>query len=344
MDPALVWEGRGAGARTARALLVPAGWLYRGGVAVRNALFDSGVLAARATALPAFSVGNLTVGGTGKTPVAADIARRLRDGGARPALVLRGYGDDEPAVHERLNPGVPVLTSPDRVAASARARQLGCDVVVLDDAFQHRHARRVVDAVVVAAEQWVGAPRRCLPAGPYREPPAALRRATLVIVTRKSVGPAMSADVAQSVAAFTPAPVVCVALELGALHAVGGEGGTRPLETLRGASVLAVAGIGAPRRFAEQLEEVGARVALVSFPDHHRFTGDDVAAILRGASAGASIVCTLKDAVKLEQLWPRASAPLWYVSQRLAIDAGAPAYAAAIQRLLDARQHELSVR
>lgn len=340
MDPSLVWEGRGVGAHAVRALLMPAGWLFRVGVTVRNTLFDVGVLPAHPTSIPAFSVGNLTVGGTGKTPIAADIARRLHDAGARPALALRGYGDDEPAVHELLNPDVPVLTDPDRVAASARARQLGCDVVVLDDAFQHRRTKRVIDAVVVAAEQWEGAPRRCLPAGPYREPPSVLRRADLVIVTRKSADTAAAADVARAVEAFTSAPVVGVTLELGALHRVDGEGESRPLETLQGTSVLAVAGIGAPQRLSRQLEQHGARVDLLSFPDHHRFTGEDVAAILRRSAGVSTIICTLKDAVKLDSLWPRATFPLWYVSQRVAIDAGASAYLAAIQRLLDARQHE----
>lgn len=343
MDPAAVWEGRGALARTARTLLMPAGWLYCGGVAVRNALFDIGALARRPTAVPALSVGNLTVGGTGKTPVAADIARRLRDAGAHPGLILRGYGDDEPAVHALLNPGVPVLTSPDRVSASERARHEGCDVVVLDDAFQHRWAQRVVDVVVVAAEQW-DAPRRCLPAGPYRELPSALQRATLVVVTRKSLDAATAADVARAVAGIASVPVARVALQLDALHRVGARGDVRALDSLHGAPVIAVAGVGAPRRVGEQLEALGARVDLVSFPDHHRFTEDDVAAILRRSPASASVVCTLKDAVKLERLWPRAAPPLWYVSQRVAIEAGAPAYTAAIQRLLDARSHDPILR
>ncbi|MFP5355258.1 MAG: tetraacyldisaccharide 4'-kinase [Gemmatimonadota bacterium] len=343
MDPAVVWEGTGPIARTARLALAPAAWLYRGGVWLRNALFDAGVFHSGTMAVPALSVGNLTVGGTGKTPVAADLARRLRDGGGRPALVLRGYGADEPAVHALLNPDVPVLTSPDRVAASARARELGCDVVVLDDAFQHRWAQRMVDLVVVAAEQWCP-PMRCLPAGPYREPPAALRRATLVVVTRKSASESVAADVERAIARFTPAPVTRVALQLDMLRRVGDAGAARTLESLHGASVVAVAGIGAPRRSVEQLEGVGARVELVSFPDHHRFTPDDVAAILRRSPAAATVVCTLKDAVKLEPLWPRASPPLWYVSQRLAVEAGADAYAAAVQRLLDARWHDPTLR
>jgi tetraacyldisaccharide 4'-kinase len=343
MDPASIWEGEGLAARGTRALLAPFGWLYRAGVAGRNAGFDLGLLRSRPTAVPAISVGNLSVGGTGKTPVAADLARRLVESGGHPALVLRGYGDDEPAVHAILNPDVPVLTSPDRVAASAEARARGCDVVVLDDAFQHRWARRVVDVVLVAAEQW-RIPLRLLPAGPYREPASSLRRASLVVITRKTATAEQALAVRDAVTGWTAAPTVNVAFHLDVLRRVGESRETRPVSSLRGEIILAVTGIGAPHAFARQLESVGGSVSLVSFPDHHRFTASDVTEILRRAPQGACIVCTLKDAVKLEALWPRASAPLWYVSQRLTLESGEPAYHAAIRQVLDARSHDRTLR
>lgn len=343
MDPAAVWEGEELAARGARALLAPLGWLYGVGVAGRNALFDAGFLRSRPTALPAISVGNLSVGGTGKTPVAADIARRLVAGGGRPALILRGYGDDEPAVHAILNPDVPVLTSPDRVAASAEARSRGCDVVVLDDAFQHRWARREVDVVLVAAEQW-RPPHRLLPAGRYREPPASLGRATLVLVTRKTASAEEALGVRDAVARLTTAPTATVAFQLDVLRRVGGDGETRALSTLRGESVLAVTGIGAPGAFGRQVEREGADVELVSFPDHHRFSASEVTEILRRAPHGGCVVCTLKDAVKLGAMWPRASVPLWYVSQRLTLESGEPAYDAAIRQVLNARSHAPTIR
>ena len=338
MDPTAVWYGTGLGARTARGLLVPASWAYRAVVAGRNALFDAGMLTSRATALPAVSVGNLSAGGTGKTPIAADLARRLYDAGARPALLLRGYGDDEVAVHAHLNPAVRVLTSPDRVAASAEAAASGCDVVVLDDAFQHRWARRLVDIVLVATEQWQ-LPLRLLPAGPYREPLSALRRATLVIVTRKSARVDEAERVARAIATVTTVPCVRVAFHLDELRRVGASEDVRAPSTLRGTQILAVAGIGTPRAFARQLEASGARVELQSFPDHRRFTPADAALIARRAHNADSIVCTLKDAVKLERIWSRASPPLWYVSQRIELEDGHSAYSAAIQQLLDARPH-----
>lgn len=358
MRPEWLWDDPGARARAARLVLTPASWAYRAVVAGRNALFDAGWLATRATAVPALAVGNLSVGGTGKTPIAADLSRRLREAGGTPALILRGYGDDEPRVHALLNPDVPVLTSADRVTASREARARGCDVVVLDDAFQHRWAGRVADVVLVAAEQWP-VHGRLLPVGPYREPLSALRRATLVIVTRKTATPAEAEDVARAVAGSTSAPVARVAFLPGALRRVGVtsaspadrasdvavEGGPLLESTaVRGQSLLAVAGIGAPRAFARQLEGLGASVELVSFPDHHAFSPGDVSAILRRAPHHTFVVCTLKDAVKLAPLWPRASTPLWYVSQRIALEAGEADYVAAIQQVLAARPRVSTTR
>jgi tetraacyldisaccharide 4'-kinase len=117
-----LWYGAGAPARLARALLAPAAWTYAGVTAVRGTLYDRGVLRTHVPAIPVLSLGNITVGGTGKTPVAAWAAARLHERGARPAIVLRGYGGDEPLVHERLNPDVPVIADANRVRGVARAK------------------------------------------------------------------------------------------------------------------------------------------------------------------------------------------------------------------------------
>src|SRR5215208_6385283 len=116
-----LWYGESAGARLARAALTPAGLVYGVAVRMRGALYDLGVLTSHRAALPVLAIGNVSVGGTGKTPVAAWAASRLREHGARPALLLRGYGDDEPLVHRTLNPGVPVITDADRVRGAAAA-------------------------------------------------------------------------------------------------------------------------------------------------------------------------------------------------------------------------------
>jgi tetraacyldisaccharide 4'-kinase len=336
VDLAALWYGEAPSARAGRAALAPLEAAWRGAVAARNRLFDRGVLRSAEPALPALSVGNLSVGGTGKTPVAAHVARALRGLGAAPAIVMRGYGDDEPRVHALLNPDVPVFAGSDRLAGARSAREAGCDVVVLDDAFQHRGVRRVVDLVLVAAEQWTHAPRS-LPSGPYREPPASLKRASMVLVTRKSTDASRAREVQDELRRYTQAPVGIAALRLDALR--GGSGGveTLPLSSLQGARVLAVAGVGAPRAFARQLEGERGIVTLAAFPDHHPFSARDASALARRAAEVDFVVCTLKDAVKLAPLWPRAAPSLWYVSQRIDLEDGARQLDDELRRLLDAR-------
>lgn len=338
MTPARLWYGTDRIARGARGALLPAEAAYRAVIGVRNALYDAGWLRAHSPALPALSVGNLSAGGTGKTPVAAHIARALADAGARPAVLLRGYGADEPVVHTILNPTIPVISGADRLLSAHAARGRGCDVVVLDDAFQHRRVARVVDIVLVAAAQW-SARHRCLPRGPSREPAASLRRATLVLVTRKGDDATLAQHVREEVARRVRVPVVVASLDLLALHRVGADDTMHALASLHGARVLAVAGVGEPTAFARQLQAAGGEVTLASFPDHHAFSASDIAALVRRAAAMDLVVCTLKDAVKLESHWPRAATPLWYVSQRLTLADGGEALARELSRLLAARRH-----
>jgi tetraacyldisaccharide 4'-kinase len=327
-----LWYDRSAGARAARVALAPVAAVYGAAVGVRRAMYDVGLLPVRETAIPALSVGNLTVGGTGKTPVAAWMAGALVGRGHRPAVVLRGYGDgDEAAVHRLLNPSVPVVTSPDRVEGVGRAAAAGCDVAVLDDAFQHRRARRVADVVLVSADGWAS-PRWPLPSGPWREPLSALRRATLVIVTRKVADRTTVTTVVDAVSAIAPrVPVAVASLEPCALRTL--EGATRPLTSLRGTRVRAVAGVASPASFFAQLAGLGADVDGVLYADHHRYTVADVAALRRGTTPGTDVICTLKDAVKLDGLWPREAGSLWYVSQRVEFERGVESVDAVLDAL-----------
>lgn len=326
-----VWFDGSAGARAARYALAPLAAAYTVATRIRESLYDAGVLAARETAIPAVSVGNVTVGGTGKTPITAWMAEQLVARGRRPAVVLRGYGGgDEAAVHEHLNPDVPAIQSPDRVAGTRRAAAAGCDVALLDDAFQHRRAHRVSDVVLVSADDW-GPTRWRLPAGPWREPLSALRRASLVIVTRKAADRERASAVAAAVSASAPGiPVAVASLQLGALESLHGE--TRPLTSLRRARVRAVAGIASPTSFFAQLAAAGADVDAVPYADHHRYTLADVAALQRNLASGANVICTLKDAVKLGGLWPREGQSLWYVSLRVEFEGGVEA----VNAVLDA--------
>ena len=333
-----VWYGDDLRAGVARAGLAPLALLFSGVSGARGALYDRGLMRARALALPAMSIGNLTVGGTGKTPIAAWIARRLRERGGRPALVLRGFGGDEPRVHALLNPDVPVVASADRVAGALQARTLGADVVVLDDAFQHRRASRTIDLVLLAAER-AHAPVRLLPAGPFREGLGALGRASAVLVTRKSAPTADADALLATVAARFPAlPTAVVHLAADALRAWNDpQAPAQSIGALTGARVLGVSGIGDPRAFEAQLQQAGARVEPAAYSDHHAFTEADVARLVRRAEQVDRVVCTLKDAVKLGPLWPRQAPALWYVSQRVTVERGGSVLEDLLDRLLAAR-------
>jgi tetraacyldisaccharide 4'-kinase len=316
-----VWYGRGKLPRTARALLAPAEMLYRAVVATRGMLYDRGVFAAENFSVPVLSIGNLSVGGTGKTPVAAWCAQRLAAKGMRPGIVLRGYGGDETIVHRRLNEGIPVIAAAERVRGIREAIAQGVDAVVLDDAFQHRRAARDADIVLVNADVWSGPPR-LLPAGPWREPLRSARRANLAIITRKTADKATVEDVRRALANAAPrVRVATVHLAPGELRSTS-TGQSLPLRVLDGADLTAIAAIAHPDSFFKQLTELGAIVRPHSFPDHHAFTREQARSLAARAGNSDFVVCTLKDAVKLESLWPDEAGSLWYVSQRLRFEDG----------------------
>ena len=284
-------------------------------------LYDWRVLRAHKFSVPILSIGNLSVGGTGKTPVAAWFASRLAAKGVRPGIVLRGYGGDETIVHQRLNEGVPVIASADRVRGIREAIAQGVDAVVLDDAFQHRRAARNIDILLLNADVWSGPPR-LLPAGPWREPLRSAQRANLVIITRKTADKAKVQDVRRALAnAASHVPVATVHLAPGELRSTT-TGQTLPLHVLQGADLTAIAAIAHPESFFRQLTELGAVVRTHSFVDHHAFTRAEARDLAARATSSDFVVCTLKDAVKLESLWPAEAGSLWYVSQRLRIEDG----------------------
>jgi tetraacyldisaccharide 4'-kinase len=332
-----LWYGDAFAARLARAMLSPSALLYEAVARARGSLYQRGVLAVHRSPLPVLSVGNLSVGGTGKTPIAAWAAARLRSLGARPAILLRGYGGDETLVHATLNPEVAVIADADRVRGAARALAEGADCIVLDDGFQHRRLSRAVDWVLVAAEQF---PRsaRVLPAGPLREPVSALRRAQLLIVTRKCATLEEASTVSERLAAAAPGiPTVVCRLAPSGLVSVA-DRSRYELSRLRGARIAAIAAIGAPDAFFAQLRELGvSQIHEIPFPDHHAFTPSDVERLVAQSNAFEAAVCTLKDAVKLAPLWPPAAPPLWYVSQQAEFERGATALDVSLAELLSAR-------
>ena len=339
-----LWYGDDSISSLTRTVLTPFERLFGGIVGARDILYDAGWLPANETVIPAVSVGNLTVGGTGKTPIAAWIARGLAARGAHPAVILRGYGGDEPLVHKALNPTIPVVVGADRVAAVADAASNGADVAVLDDAFQHRRVQRLADLVLISADRWT-TDARLLPAGPWREPLKAVRRATLVIVTRKAADDRTVELVHERLSHVAPAiPRVSIRLDAGELIRVDDPNDPlgarpfderladrRPLDAIAGVTVHAILSIADPAAFVAQLEQRGARVRASVFPDHHPFSAAEVAEIAGRFKATDWVICTLKDAVKLGPHWPRLAPPLWYVSQQVMVERGV----GGLERVLD---------
>ena len=341
-----VWYDRSVAAAGVRLGLAPLAAVFGAVVRQRNHRFDQQMGEA---AVPALSVGNLTVGGTGKTPVASWFARRLQEAGARPSIVLRGYGDDEWRVHRLLTPSLPVVRNADRVAGMQQARASGADCAVLDDAFQHRRAARVSDVVLVSADRFPHA-LHLLPAGPFREGLEALRRATAVVITVKAAAPRDVERVEASIRRAAPGVAVArVQLVPGSVHrvvfpdhdsSIVSENAPEEHETgwLAGRRLLLTSAIADADAFERQVVAQGVQlVRHVRFSDHHDYGEGDVATLVSESRHTDGVLCTLKDAVKLAARWPREAVPLWYVSQTLVIDRGAEVLEQECHRVLAAR-------
>ncbi len=302
---------RGAWAGLCRGVLSLAVPFYGTAVAVRNLSFDRGWRRVHRASVPVVSVGNLTTGGTGKTPLVAWLVEELQRGGATPGILSRGYGrkkgeaNDEQRMLALLCPDVPHVQMPDRVVgARLLVEKHGCDLLVLDDGFQHRRLARDLDLVLLdALRPWgYGA---LLPRGLLREPPSALRRAGLVCLTRvDQCDEAQLQQLTQQVRCHTDAPLMEVLFRPTQLRNAGGE--TAPLSKLQSATLGAVCGIGNPEAFRRTLTSLGAPVAesrFWAFPDHHDYNETDQRRLAEWtAREGIELlVVTVKDLVKLPQ-------------------------------------------
>jgi tetraacyldisaccharide 4'-kinase len=298
-----LWWSRHPVARLVRAILLPLAMVHRGVMLARAAAYGRGWLATRRLPLPAVAVGNLAVGGAGKTPVAAWIAAFYAQLGLRPGVLLRGYGGDEHRVHERLVPLAIVVPDPDRAAGAERARAAGAQVLVLDDAYQRLDVARDLNVALLNTETARAAPWP-IPAGPWREGWGALRRADLIVVTRRRAPAYEARRLVQRLAARWPGtPVAAVHL---ALHGFEGMRTRRPAKAadLAGKRVVVAAGIADPASFAVQVRASGATVQLVAYQDHHPYPPASVAELVEAARAADYVVVTEKDAVKLRDRWP----------------------------------------
>lgn len=307
-------EDRSVRASLLRGALAVAEPFYVAGISARNALYDAGIFASHRLSRPTISVGNLTTGGTGKTPVVRWLAEQLAARNLRPAVLIRGYraeqtggeSDEARMLRDLLSDRATVIANPNRVAGAAAAmRQTPPpDVFLLDDAFQHRRVLRDFDLVLVNAAEPFGF-GHVLPRGLLRERLNAMQRANAVVVTRAD---AVTATALQTVTAavrhwnnYVP---IYIADHVHAALATR-EGEKLPIETLREKRFFAFSGIASPASLKGQFASYGATFAgFRAFPDHHAYTADDLQSVSgEAAAAGAEmIVTTEKDWVKVEPL------------------------------------------
>lgn len=328
-----VWyEGH---ARWFSLLLLPLSWLFASIVALRRAAYRLGWSRSMRVSRPVIVVGNITVGGTGKTPMTIWLAERLQSRGIRVGIVLRGYGGTsqqwprdvtsetpaeevgDEAVLLAQRTGAVVVAGPDRVAAAGRAIERGAEVVLCDDGLQHYRLARDLEIAVIDERRGLGN-GRLLPAGPLREPAARLATVDLKVLTRRSQQSAPTSVVPSAIIAM---PVLGDAVSLG-------SGERRSLQSFAGTRVHAVAGIGHPQAFFDALSSLGLSVDAHALPDHAQITTENIS-----FPDGAPVLMTEKDAVKCRS--SAASARLancWAVRLDVAIS---EADARAVHRLLD---------
>jgi tetraacyldisaccharide 4'-kinase len=294
-------------------LLLPISGLFRLVIALRRIAFKSGVLHRQKLPLPVIVVGNITVGGTGKTPLVIWLVETLRDMGLHPGIVSRGYGGDatswpqfvdaesdptkvgdEPVLIAQRT-GCPVAVAPQRVrAARLLISDKGCDVIVCDDGLQHYALERDLEIVVLDGERRLGN-GRCLPAGPLRETAARLHDVDLVVVNGKA------------------SPNECGMNMVGTnAQSLNDPNIFHELSEWQGTTVHGVAGIGNPGRFFAHLRAQGLNVLEHPFPDHYRFEEKDLY-----FSDSLPVLMTEKDAVKCREF---ASPRLWCVPVNAVID------------------------
>lgn len=342
-------------------LLKGLGHVYGAVTAIRTALYDRGFLKRYWPGCYVVSVGNLTVGGTGKTPVVALLAEKLAKGGRKVAIVSRGYksrkpslkyrlkhgGDwsatrvvsdgrnvllsprlagDEPYMLARNLPGVVVVTDPDRVRGGRYAmRKFGVDTLILDDGMQHLRMRRQKEVVLLDA----GCPfgnRRLLPAGLLREPLAGIARADHIILTKADrLTPEGRAEIEAQVRQYnTRADIVTCHYVPGDLVSVY-TGRSTDHALLGGLPVMAVTGIAQPEGFTRLLEAQGAEIVCRRFfPDHHRFTRSEIGEVQAAAAlyGAQAIIVTEKDAVRFPQKQENAATALPVYYIKVALEFG----------------------
>jgi tetraacyldisaccharide 4'-kinase len=329
---------------------------YRAALLARGWVYDARLLSTGRLPCPVVSLGNVTVGGSGKTPLAELAALTLVALGAAPAMVSRGYGrvtrgvqvvadragvrlgaraaGDEPVLLAERLPGIPVIVGENRFEAGRLAVEAhGASVIVLDDGYQNRTIAKTLEILVVSARApWGNG--RLFPRGQLREPLSALRRSHVVVVTNPESAEEVDAITRTLRLHDSPAPVVTARYEpLEARRA--GDGARLPLSELRGRRLLGFGGLASPRSFMETLRGLGVPLAgFAEFGDHHWYTDTDLQEVTRRAriARAEGLVTTEKDAVRLREL-ELPGVPLWVLTVRMVLATGQAAWVDALRQV-----------
>lgn len=331
-----------------RAILYLGSLIYRLIISLRNGLYDRQILKSVRLSCPVISVGNITAGGTGKTPCVIWLAKMLQRRGYQPAVISRGYGGknvkpvnvvsdgknillgaeeagDEPMLIALSLPGIPVVTGAKRAFTGRLAfEQFGANVLICDDAFQHRQIIRDVDIVLLDAERPLGN-EHLLPRGELREPVEGLHRAGCILLTRAQSTTPVYADVAR-IAGASGIPIFRAAHRFKEMIR---EDKNRLLPgALQGKKVCAFCGIAKPASFKKLLLDTGARIlSFMDFPDHYIYNSGDLEAIQKHFSAQNADywMTTEKDAMRLEG-HPDFLKMIWTLRMEMEIQPSTPSF------------------
>lgn len=355
-----------------RSLLIALSLLFRGAVAIRLWLYSIGISKPYELGCQVISIGNLTVGGTGKTPIVEVFARTLQQSGRKVAILSRGYrkvedplwrrfwrwmtsdvqeyeprvvsdgerllldsslGGDEPFMLAQNLPKVAVLVDANRVNSGKYAVQkLGCDTLILDDGFQNFHLKHRVDIVLVDRTNPFGN-RRLLPRGIMREPIRNLKRADFIFITKSNGDGAV--ELKQTLRKYNPHAEVSECRHSAKYLQDVFTKEKAPLEFIKGLPVAAISGIASPKGFEDELVRLGAKVMYHKrYADHHRYTQQEIINVInKGIHRGAKIVVTTeKDAVRFPML-ERRDLPIFFLRVEIEMLTGADEFRAWINRI-----------
>jgi tetraacyldisaccharide 4'-kinase len=339
-------QSGGFGVRLLQVILTLASYLYAAVITFRNFLYDKGYLRSHCAPVPVISIGNITTGGTGKTPLTIWLCNKLAEEKLKVGVLTRGYKmesaklSDEPAVIAANAPAARVVVDPDRISGAVTAiKEYGARILVMDDGFSHRRLRRNVDIITIDATCPFGY-GRLLPAGLLREPLTSLRRAHAAILTRCDLlGRIDLENIEASLYAINPHLVLARTRHAPAV-AKGTNISDITLEELAGRRVLAFCGIGNPEAFEVQLRNLKIDLAAVRvYNDHHQYTADDLADIYEEAKYlhADLVLTTQKDWIKVAALAPT-QIPFAYLAVRLEFLAGEDTIVDLIERKIKGKR------